>query len=370
MLNRNSKNFINNNLNLNDDTIELNNKYEIWRWDINKVTNNRESYKIQQGNHKVKIAIIDSGIDRNHPDLKSNLIDSKTFVPGSTSLEDKLGHGTMVAGEICANGNVKGIAPKVAIASYKVFDNDKCGSNWVINAIVEAVNNNMDVINLSLGTYKSLLKKDDLNIILLYKKAIDYAKSKNCVVVAASGTSSKGVDISNPKNLAQNLGYKNDLRIFLPGDLSNVITVSATNKDDKLAYYSNYGMNIKIAAPAGDYGPNWINQKIANLKYMALVTYPINLPQSELNLLKGLGQGYEFIQGGTSIAAAKVSAAAALLISQYDEMYGFKPSTSEVEKLLYDGVTPGHDGNNPLYYGKGILNVKNSLDLIKKQFIK
>ena len=350
----------------NKTSVELNNQYELWRWDIDKVTNNRESYNIQQGSHKIKVAIIDSGIDENHPDLKNNIISSKSFVPGNDSLEDTLGHGTMVAGEIAANGNVKGVSPKIAIASYKVFNGDDCESSWVIKAIICAANDNMDVINLSLGTYKSLINKDDKATIRAYARAITYAQLKNCVVVAASGNSSKGMDISNPFKLAQELGYKNDLQIFLPGGLPNVITVSATNKDDKLAAYSNYGHNVKIAAPAGDYGPDWETQQIADLRYMALVTYPTNLPQSQLSSSMGFKPGYEFVDGGTSLAAAKVSASAALLISQYEVKYGSKPSASKAAKLLYKGTTPGTDGNNSLYYGKGILNINNSLKLIAK----
>lgn len=343
----------------------LNNKYETWRWDIDKITNNRKSYKIQQGNHTVKVAIIDSGIDENHPDLKNNIISNKSFIPKNNSLEDTFGHGTMVAGEIAANGNVKGVAPRIGIASYKVFDGTNCESIWVINAIIEAANDGMDVINLSLGTYKSILDKKDIYILLAYKKAIEYAQSKNCIVITASGTRLKGVDISNPFKLSKNLGNKNDLKIYLPGGLPNVITVSATNKNDELAYYSNYGNTVQIAAPAGDYGPNYQTQKITNFKYMTLVTYPTGLPQSQLSLSMGFKKGYEFIEGGTSIAAAKVSAAAALLIAQYNETYGFKPSRLKVEKLLYDGVTPAVKRDTEIYFGKGILNVENSLNLIK-----
>ena len=62
----------------------LNNKYEHWRWGIHKVTNNGESYKIQEGNHNVKVAIIDSGVDQNHQDLKDNLILSKSCVDGNS----------------------------------------------------------------------------------------------------------------------------------------------------------------------------------------------------------------------------------------------------------------------------------------------
>lgn len=340
------------------------NEYEAWRWGIDKVTNNGESYKIQQGNHDVKIAVIDSGIDINHPDLKDNIILSKNLVPGRDSIEDTLGHGTEVAGEIAANGSVKGVAPKIAIASYKVFDGSSCESRWVIDAIIEAANDGMDVINLSLGTNKSLLNKEHQIILRAYKKAIEYAKSKNCVVIAASGTEARGVDISNPFDMAQKLGYEDDLRIYLPGSLPDVITVSATNKDDKIAAYSNYGSNIGIAAPAGDYGPDWASHKTADFKYMALVTYPTNLPQTKLSSSLGFKQGYELIEGGTSLAAPKVSAAAALLISEYNEKHGVKPSASEVKRLLYEGAAPGAEGNNPLYYGRGILNAVNSLKLI------
>lgn len=177
--------------------IGADNKYEVWRWDIDRVTNNRNTYNIEQGNHDVKIGIIDSGIDAQHPDLKNNIVLSKSCVPGKDNLEDSTGHGTMVAGEIAANGNVKGVA---------------------------------------------------------YERAILYAQLRNCVVVSASGNEAKGLDITDPLKLAQQLGKKDDLQVYLPGGLSNVITVSATNRDDKITYYSNYGMQVDIAAPGGDYG--------------------------------------------------------------------------------------------------------------------
>ena len=270
----------------------------------------------------------------------------------------------MIAGEIAANGNVRGVAPKIAIGSYKVFDGYKCESQWVVNAIIEAVNDKMDVINISLGTTKSLLEKYDLEVLHSYKEAIDYAKSKGVIVVAAAGTNLNGINISNGFDLAEKSGYKNDLRIFLPGGLPDVITVSATNRNDELAHYSNYGFNIGVAAPAGDYGPNWFTEKTTHLKYMSLVTYPTNLPQSELSLMKEFEKGYEFVNGGTSIAVPKVSAAAALIIAEYYDSFGCKPSSEYVKNIIYSGAINDGTSINKLYYGNGILNVYNSLNLI------
>ena len=341
--------------------IGADNKYEVWRWDIDRVTNNRNTYNIEQGNHDVKIGIIDSGIDAQHPDLKDNIVLSKSCVPGKDNLEDSTGHGTMVAGEIAANGNVKGVAPKAAIASYKVFDGGDCESSWVISAIIQATKDNMDVINLSLGTYKSLINKDDVALVVAYERAILYAQHRNCVVVSASGNEVKGLDITDPLKLAQQLGKKDYLQVYLPGGLPNVITVSAINRDDKIAYYSNYGSQIDIAAPGGDYGPEWESKKVPNLRYMLLVTTPTEFEQSKVSSLFGFDKGYEFVEGGTSFAAPKVSAAAALLIAHFKDKYGFKPSALQVEQYLYDSTDKCSGENSILYYGNGILNVEKML---------
>lgn len=313
--------------------IGADNKYEVWRWDIDRVTNNRNTYNIEQGNHDVKIGIIDSGIDAQHPDLKNNIVLSKSCVPGKDNLEDSTGHGTMVAGEIAANGNVKGVATK----------------------------DNMDVINLSLGTYKSLINKDDVALVVAYERAILYAQLRNCVVVSASGNEAKGLDITDPLKLAQQLGKKDDLQVYLPGGLSNVITVSATNRDDKITYYSNYGMQVDIAAPGGDYGPQWETKKVPDLRYMTLVTIPTEFAQSQVSSLFEFDKGYEFVEGGTSFAAPKVSAAAALLIAHFKDKYGFKPSALQVEQYLYDSTDKCSGENSILYYGNGILNIEKIL---------
>lgn len=345
-------------------TIEEENPYQKWGWDIDKVTENGESYKTEEGNHEVKVAIVDSGLDFNHPDLKENIIEKgKSFISGITDTQDNLGHGTMVAGTIAANGKMKGIAPKVGIVPYKVFDKSGADSFDVIRAIIQAAQDDMDVINLSLGTYKSVKNKEEHATYTSYIRAIDYAKRKGSVVVASSGTEEKGFDISDPIALAKQRGFGQDAQYHLPGGLSNVITVSASNKEDLLALNSNYGSNITIGAPGGDYGPLWISEGKADVRYMTMTTYPTNLPQSIVSQYVGFEKGYELMIG-TSLAAPKVSATAALIIAEYKEKYGVKPSPEQVEHILYTGAELSTIVKAPNHFGHGIVNAKKSLDIV------
>lgn len=341
-----------------------------WRWDIDLLTHQRQSYAIQKGNHRVKVAILDSGIDFNHPDLKNNILSKgRSFVPGQDTTQDYLGHGTMVAGTIAANGNLMGVGPNLGIVPYAVI-NGQTGdgeSSWTIEAIIQAAKDGMDVINLSLGTYKSLTINEDRTTILAYEKAILFAKKMGTVVVASSGT--EGFNIGDPKKLAEQKGLKDDLQIHAPGGLPGVITVSATNRDNKLADYSNYGWNVDVAAPAGDYGPLWTTENKMDLRYMTLTTYPTNLPQSALNDILGFPPGYVFMTG-TSLAAPKVSATVALIIAELKEKTGKNiHSPFLVQQILYKSVNDAGAPGKDQQYGYGIIDtyqaLKNTQTMLK-----
>ncbi|WP_369902162.1 S8 family serine peptidase [Bacillus manliponensis] len=335
-----------------------------WTWDIDKITSNRKSYEIEKGNHGVKIAIVDSGIDFQHPDLKENIIgEGKVFVPGVTSTQDMMGHGTMVAGAIAANGKMMGVSPHIGIVPYKVFDKGKAESSWIIEAIIQASKDKMDVINLSLGTYKSIKNPEERAVFVSYLRAINYAIQQGSILVGSSGTEASGFDISDPFKLAQQRGYDNDAQLHMPGGLANVITVSATDKDDKLASYSNYGESISVAAPAGDYGPLWKTEQKVDLNHMILTTFPTNLPQTPISQSLGFPIGYELMIG-TSLAAPKVSATVGLIIAEYKERFGYKPSIQTVNKILQQGATPNGLPKNQV--GHGIINAHNSLLDIQK----
>lgn len=336
--------------------------YQKWLWDIDLVTRNGASRDMQSGNHSVKIGIVDSGLDFNHPDLKANIVSKgRSFIEGVADTQDYMGHGTMVAGSIAANGNIKGIAPDIGLVPYKVFHTGNADSSDVIEALVAAANDDMDVINLSLGVYKSLKNKEEKAVYEAYKRALKYAEKENSFVVASSGTENAGFDIFNAKKLAAARGFSEDAQLHMPGGLDYTYTVAATNKENALTAYSNYGKNVSIGAPGGDYGP-LADQGLYDVRHMTLTTYPTNLAQSVTSQYAGFEKGYEFMIG-TSLAAPKVSATAALVIAEYEEVHGEKPEVQEIEKILNNGAMKG----DAKKFGAGIVNAYDSLKLMEQK---
>ena len=109
--------------------------YNQYQWDIKKITNNGKSFDLGSGSHDVIIAVIDSGVKTDHPDLVENFMGGENFIPegfnGDESeigdpndIEDRLGHGTYVTGNIAANGRTKGVAPNIGFKSYRIFDSE------------------------------------------------------------------------------------------------------------------------------------------------------------------------------------------------------------------------------------------------------
>ncbi|MGR5939488.1 S8 family peptidase [Bacillus pacificus] len=276
---------------------------------MQQVTHNGDSYRLYPGTKNVTVGIIDSGIDINHPDLINNISPgSKNLVPkggfrGQESQEtgelnrliDLRRHGTFTAGQIAANGFMKGIAPGIGIKMYRVFGNGAGEAIWVIKAIVEAAKDNVDVINLSLGEYliNGIVSSSDgesseeLSEIRAYKKAIKYAKSKGSVIVAAAGNDGLNVtnkqemnDFFRKKNENTGVTYNGEV-LDVPAELPNIVTVSSVGPSKLLSLFSNYGENfIDIAAPGGDnrlfqqYGlEQWVKNKLM-LKELILTTAP------------------------------------------------------------------------------------------------
>lgn len=132
----------------------------------------------------VKIAVIDTGVDFNHPDLfgygpDGKVIGGYNFIQEGQPPMDNNGHGTQVAGVIAADGEVKGMAPKAKILAYKVSeDGNAVSSDLIIKAIEKAIEDKANIINISLGVNKTNSQIED---------AVTKALEKEIFVVTAAG---------------------------------------------------------------------------------------------------------------------------------------------------------------------------------------
>lgn len=224
----------------------------------------------------VVVAIIDSGVNMTHPDLVTQIHPAKRdFVdadndPSPSGTDDNEGHGTAVAGIIAAAANglgITGVAPGSEIMVIRSCSEGGCYTNHIANGIHFAVDQGADIINLSLG---SIAPED-----VVLEDAIDYARSRDVLVVTAAGNDGRDLD-----DLPQ--GQR-----LIPGGLplSNIITVAASERRDRLAGFSNYGPGtVDIVAPGTDM------------------------------LTTGVIGNYRFIDG-TSFASPLVAGVAALLLS-------------------------------------------------------
>jgi minor extracellular serine protease Vpr len=132
----------------------------------------------------IKIGIIDTGVDYNHPDLfgfgpNGKIVGGYNFVDNNNIPIDTTGHGTEVAGIIAADGNLKGVAPKAKLFSYKVSSNgESVSSDLIVKGIHSAIEDRVNVINISLGVNKTNEEID---------QAVNEAVKNGIIVVVAAG---------------------------------------------------------------------------------------------------------------------------------------------------------------------------------------
>ncbi|AVP47463.1 S8 family serine peptidase [Bacillus cereus] len=347
------------------------------QWDMKELTHNGESYKKETGSHNVVVGIIDSGVDVDHPDLVKNLIPgSKNFVPKGglrgtepeetgdiNNINDINGHGTLVTGSIAANGEIKGVAPNTGIRAYRVFGNKSADAAWVINAIIEAAKDDVDVINLSLGSYyvngkvyeNGKLVDNGWAEVEGYKRAIEYANQRGSIVVASAGNDS--INVANKQELNNFLKQKYEkegktytgVGIEAPGELPGVVTVSSTGPTGQRSVFSNYGEGfIDISAPGGDYRL-W-------QQYGEEVWWNTGLFRQE-EVLTTFNTGRYLFAAGTSMAVPKVSATLALIINHYN--YKNQPNRS-ISHLYKNGIKKDI-APDKASWGYGQLDVYNAI---------
>ncbi|MFJ8353313.1 S8 family serine peptidase [Bacillus paramycoides] len=359
--------------------------YWNYQWDIKNITNDGASYKLNGGTGKgATVGVIDSGIDANHPDLIKNYSGGQNFVPAGADetetgdpadVKDRGGHGTHVAGSIAANGKIKGVGPDLKVRSYRVFpESGSAPTAWIVDAIVAAANDNVDVINMSIGGFDSMKyydngkKYSDNADVLIWKRAIQYAVQKNVTVIAASGNESLNMNDKKMITDYLNKEYGSDDLIFkgpyveTPGQIPGVINVSSSNQwsTDKIAFYSNYGNSfIDVAAPGGDNGPVYAETgdlAQRDFHYRTLSTWPTYLEPYFTSDLHNYA-----LMHGTSMASPKVAGIAGVIKAAHPTY-----SPAQVENLIKqtakDFGKPGHDA----LFGSGEANIYNALLKIKK----
>src|SRR5215216_4297536 len=158
----------------------------------------------------IKVAVIDSGIDPTHPELRDNVLFVDNTIPcsrltgifgGGTgtlhdcSKSDTDGHGTWVASRIVGDDNgiaTNGIAPDAKVMGYKALATGYGGlTSWIAAAMVDACDNDADVINMSLGGYDDPndadFPKENAEDYFLWQDAVDYCRGKGTAVVASAG---------------------------------------------------------------------------------------------------------------------------------------------------------------------------------------
>ncbi len=193
-----------------------------------------DAWNITTGDPELIVAVIDSGVSPTHPDLVDKLIPGYNAVDGSDNWADISGHGTHVAGIIAAAGDnmagTAGAAMDVRIMPIRVLaDNGSISVSSISSAIIWAVDNGADVINLSLGSDQA--SETELN-------AIQYAYQNGVPAVASAG------------NRFNKISY--------PASYPEAISVGALNADGDRAQFSSILSSVDVAAP-GEliFSPHW-----------------------------------------------------------------------------------------------------------------
>jgi hypothetical protein len=248
-----------------------------WGW---RVVGAPRAWDASTGAPAVVIALLDTGVDAQHPDLRGATVPGYDVVNDDADPSDDHGHGTSAAGVAAARTNngegQSGVCWSCSLMPVKVLDSSGSGRTSTIAAgIVWAVDHGARVLNMSLGGPGSTTT---------LRTAVEYAASKGAVLVASAGNS--GVDTP-----------------FYPAAYSQVISVAATTESDARYSWSNYGSWVQIAAPG-------------------------------CNTATDAGGGYvEFC--GTSSSAPMVSGIAGLALALNP-----RASSSEVAQAIAAGATP------------------------------
>ncbi|MGL4656130.1 MAG: S8 family peptidase [Sarcina sp.] len=259
----------------------------------------------------VKIAIIDTGCDINHRDIKDRIVDTQNFTNenklNKKDVTDYDGHGTHVAGIIAASGNnggIIGVAPKAELIILKALTSNGGAYSWIVNAINYAIDKKVDIINMSLGG-----KYNSQQLHYAIKRAV----ANNILVVVAAGNDGDGNGETTEMNY--------------PAAYNESISVGAIKYDNGESRFSASNNEVDLVAPGqGTNGRGIISLAPGN-KYVELI--------------------------GTSMATPHVAGALALIKNWAKKHFDKSLSEAElyaqlIKKTKTLGFSPKIEGNGGL----------------------
>lgn len=219
-------------------------------WHINAI-HLQEGWEITKGSEDIKIAIVDDGIEANHPMFKNKIVDAYNVFTQNNKLSLGSGHGTHTAG--LAGGSAEfinkgatGVAPNCMIMPIQVFDNHQCSLSALVAGVMYAVHHDADVVNISIGPHfngldalpveeqDQIAKTQFKNVEKLWTRVCSLAAHKKCILVFAAGND----------NILSSLPPNNRNQ--------SAIVVTAIDKRMYPTDFTNYGPCSDISAPGID----------------------------------------------------------------------------------------------------------------------
>lgn len=225
-----------------------------------------EAWDISTGVTSTVLAIIDTGVDMNHPDLVGKIVPGWNFVNSDSTPQDDHGHGTHVAGIAAATTNngtgVAGVCPECRIMPLKALNDENLGYySWWASAIVYAVDHGADVINMSMGgaDYSQTLHD-----------AVQYAYNHDVPIVAA-------------------MMNDGDATSYYPALFAETIAVGSTDHYDDRSSFSNFGDHIDLVAPGTSIWSTMWDDAYASWSGTSMATPHVT---GVLGLIHGIRPGY------------------------------------------------------------------------------
>ncbi|MET7552218.1 S8 family serine peptidase [Streptomyces sp. NPDC005500] len=266
----------------------------------------------------VRVAVLDSGVDTTHPDLKDRIVESRSFVPGE-DVVDRLGHGTHTASTVAgtgaaSGGSEKGVAPGADLLVGKVLSDQNIGQDsWILKGMEWAARTeHAKVISMSLGSPVRNGQDNPLS------QAVNQLSAETgALFVIAAG----------------NNGEQGPYTLGSPGTAEAALTVGAVDGSDHLAAFSSLGPREGDDGLKPDITAPGVNVLAARSQYM------------------NGGEGFYRVESGTSMATPHVAGAAVLLAQRHPDW-----TAQQIKDALMSASTPTSD-YSPYQAGAGRVNV-------------